>query len=114
MMRMTRHVGVEGQGSPSLGIYSWYDLSWREQREVVRLARQGLQHPDRRAARVAQEWAQETLAGGSLMGIAFVLMLSFLTHSDAGVSLADRRKAKKILRVSDARHAKRSSAPHSP
>ncbi len=44
-----------------VAIYSWYDLSWKEQRAVVRLARQGRQHPDTRVAKVAEEWAREKL-----------------------------------------------------
>ncbi len=44
-----------------MAMYSWYDLSWKEQRAVLRLARRGSRHPDPKVARVAEEWARERL-----------------------------------------------------
>ena len=86
-----------------MALYSWYDLSWREQCTVVRLARQGRKHPDAEVARVADEWAREKLgldsAGRGSIG---QMILGALLGDGASLGQAwrDRRKAELILRVS--------------
>jgi hypothetical protein len=61
-------------------IYCWYDLSWKEQRTVLRLAREGRRHPDPNVAKVAEEWAREKLGldsrqGGAIASIVFGALL---------------------------------------
>jgi hypothetical protein len=51
----------QGRRTIAVAIYSWYDLAWKEQRTVLRLARQGRRHPDSKMVRVAEEWAMEKL-----------------------------------------------------
>jgi len=83
-----------------MAVYSWYDLSGREQRAVLRLARKGLMHPDPKVARLARDWAAETLnENGSIFTILVGILVGFILQSDAGVglSLMDRRRAKRIL-----------------
>ena len=84
-------------------VYSWHDLSWKEQRTVLRLAKQGQQHPDPRVAKVAEEWAREKLglesgAAGSLAEAIFGTL--FGEGASAGEAIRDRRAAKRIMRVS--------------
>ncbi|RBY94156.1 hypothetical protein DQ244_02010 [Blastococcus sp. TBT05-19] len=78
-----------------MGVYGWYDLSWKERRTVLRLARRGERHPDPRIARVAEEWARETLEPGAFLSGLFALF------GDDG--FGQRRGAKRILRVSAGR-----------
>src|SRR3954463_777451 len=42
----------------AMAIFSWYDLSWKVQRDVVRPARRGRRHSDAKVAGVAGEWAK--------------------------------------------------------
>jgi hypothetical protein len=79
-------------------IYSWDDVPAKEQRQVLRRARRGLRHPDRTIARVAEAWAQDTLARGSAVA---ALLLGLGSGADAGFFdvLCDRRRARTILRV---------------
>jgi hypothetical protein len=96
-----------------VNVYSWYDLPSKEQRAVLRLARRGREHPDRKVAGFAREWAEDTLRNdGSIFSIVFGTVLGLLMHSDAGVgvSLVDRRRAKRILRAAEAPRRGRRSA----
>ncbi|SEO69588.1 hypothetical protein [Trujillonella endophytica] len=86
-------------------VYSWDDLSRAEQRSVLRLARKGRTHPDRRVARVAREWATEVLEReGSVPAILVGTIAGLVLGSDTGVglSLTDRRRATRILRAVEA------------
>jgi hypothetical protein len=84
-----------------VAIYSWYDLSWRERRAVVRLARTGRRHPDATVARVAEEWARETLGtdGNDRGGIGSMLLRTLLGEGEA---VREYRAAKRIMRVASA------------
>ena len=87
-----------------MAIYSWHDLSWSEQRTVLRLARQGRRHPDRKVAAAAEQWAKEKLGrdggvGGSIGGI--IVGLLFGDGSSIGEGVRDYRAAKRIMRVAD-------------
>jgi hypothetical protein len=83
-------------------IYSWYDLSWQEQRTVLRLAREGRRHPDPRVAKVAEEWARERLGlddrqAGAIGSIIFGAL--FGDGASMAEGIRDRRAAKRIMRV---------------
>lgn len=85
-----------------MAIYSWYDLSSKEQRAVLRLARQGRRHPDSKVAAVAEEWAKEKLGkdngkGGALATAIFGGLLG--DGASLGEGLRDYRRAKRIVRV---------------
>lgn len=85
-----------------MAVYSWYDLSLKEQRAVLRLARRGVRHPDSEVARVADEWAVEKLrkdnGTGSALGEAiFGGLLG--DGASLGEGLRDYRRAKRIMRV---------------
>ena len=85
-----------------MAIYSWYDLSGKEQRAVLRLARQGRRHPDSKVARVAEEWAREKLGkdhgrAGALGGAIFGGLLG--DGASLGEGLRDYRRAKRIMQV---------------
>jgi hypothetical protein len=89
-----------------VAIYSWYDLSWKEQRAVLRHARQGRRHPDSKMARVAEEWAREKLGKDSgkagALGRALFGGL-FADGASVGEGLRDYRRAKRIMRVAERR-----------
>jgi hypothetical protein len=83
-------------------IYSWYDLSWEEQRTVLRLARAGRRHPDPRVAKVAEEWAREKIGvddrhAGAIASIIFGALLG--DGASVAEGIRDRRAAKRIMRV---------------
>jgi hypothetical protein len=89
-----------------VAIYSWYDLSWKEQRAVLHLARRGHRHPNPKVARVAEEWATERLGkdngkAGSLGEAIFGGLL--LDGASLGEGLRDYRRAKRIMRVAERR-----------
>jgi hypothetical protein len=86
-----------------VAVYSWYDLTWKEQRTVLRLARRGSRHPDPQIARVAKEWAREKLGqdsqlAGSLAQVFFGALLA--GGGSIAEGLRDRRWAKRIMRIS--------------
>ncbi len=85
-----------------MAIYSWHDLPWKEQRAVLRLARQGRRHPDAKVAGVAEDWAREKLGredgnAGALSMAAFGALL--LDGASLGEGLRDYRRAERIMRV---------------
>jgi hypothetical protein len=85
--------------APGRYIYTWDDVPAKEQRRVLRLARQGSRHPDRKIAGVAQEWAEDTLQRESTT---VSLLLSLVSGADAGFVvdvLRNRRRARRILRI---------------
>ena len=88
-----------------MAIYSWHDLSWKEQRAVVQLARQGRRHPDRRVATVAEEWAKEKLGRTARGGSIGEIIVGALLGDGASIAegLRDRRAAKRIMRVAELR-----------
>jgi hypothetical protein len=89
-----------------VAIYSWYDLSWKEQRAVLRLARQGRRHPDSKIARVAEEWAREMLGkdNGQAGALATAIFGGLLGDgASLGEGLRDYRRAKRIMRVAGRR-----------
>ena len=105
LRRSTIRTRIRGDGAEggSVTVYSWYDLTWKEQRTVLRLARRGSKHRDPRIARVAEEWAREKLGkdgrhGGSLAEVFFGALL--VDGASIGERLRDRRRAKRIMRVS--------------
>jgi hypothetical protein len=83
-------------------IYSWYDLSLKEQREVLRLARRGRRHSDVKVAKVAEEWAKEKLGKdhgkSGALGEAILGGL-FGDGASLGEGIRDYRRAKRIMRV---------------
>jgi hypothetical protein len=85
-----------------MAIYSWYDLSWKERRTVVRLARKGRRHPDPAVARVAEEWAKEQLGqdGNDRGGIGSVVVRTLLGDGEA---VREYRAAKRIMRAAERR-----------
>ena len=93
-------------------VHNWYELSWRQQRAVVRLARQGQRHPDARIARVADDWAWERSGrhpahGGWLAQLIVGALLG--DGASIGEAVSDRRKARVIMRVSTRDRSRRSS-----
>lgn len=87
-----------------MAIYSWYDLSWKEQRTVLRLARQGRRHPDSKVARVADDWAREKLGedDGKAGGLSEAIFGGLLGDgASLGEGIRDYRRAKRIMRVAE-------------
>jgi hypothetical protein len=86
---------------------SWYQLSWNQRRQVLKHAGRGERHPDKRIADIAERWARYRLRPGRWKerreeGLLFAL----LDLIDAGAGggflgmlIAERRAARKILRV---------------
>jgi hypothetical protein len=85
-----------------MAIYSWYDLSWKDRRTVVRLARKGHRHPDPRVARVAEQWAKETLGtdGQDRGGLVSTVFRTLLGEGEA---VREHRAAARIMRVAERR-----------
>ena len=81
-----------------MAVHSWYDLSWKERRAVVRLARQGQRHPDTRVASVAEKWAAEVLGrdGNDRGGLFSVVLRTLLGEGEA---VREYRAAARIMRV---------------
>jgi hypothetical protein len=86
---------------------SWYDLSWKEQRTVLRLARRGNRHPDPNVARAAEEWAREWFQRASDKSYVVSWTVTVIVGgvlgdgSSIGEALRNRRAAKRIMRVSE-------------
>ncbi|RBY96073.1 hypothetical protein DQ237_09255 [Blastococcus sp. TF02-8] len=80
-----------------MSIYGWYDLTWKEQRRVLRLARRGERHPDPCTARVAEEWVREKLEPGAFWTVIATLF--------GGDDLWERRRARRIIRVAAGRRS---------
>ena len=70
----------------------WWGLTWRQRREVLRLARRRRVHPDPAIRDAAYRWAVGT--GAERLGWVAVGALS-----DSGMSWAERRAARRILRA---------------
>jgi len=85
-----------------MAIYSWYDLSWKDRRTVVRLARKGRRHPDPAVARVAEEWAKETLGtdGKDRGGVGSMVIRTLLGDGEA---VREYRAATRIMEVAGRR-----------
>jgi hypothetical protein len=87
-----------------MAFYSWDDLPWSEKRTVTSLARKGFRHPNPRIDKIAKEWAQDTLERNpGVIGWIAGSIVGFLFSTDPGVanSIADRRKAKRILKATN-------------
>jgi hypothetical protein len=70
----------------------WWGLTWRQQREVLRLARRRRVHPDPAIRDAAYRWAIEIRAE-RLRWIAVDGLF------DSGMSWAERRAARRIIRA---------------
>ena len=87
---------------------AWEGLSWSERRQVLKAARAGKRHPDREIAEAARRWAQAVLAQskrrvfGSLVIGGLIDTLLFDGSGWIGMSIAERRAAKRILRAEQA------------
>lgn len=83
---------------------SWESLTWRQKRQVLKYAGFGQEHPDKQIADAAERWAQAVLAPRnsrrwSEWGLGVVVDLLTGSGSWTGTSVAERRAARKILKV---------------
>jgi hypothetical protein len=83
---------------------TWHGLSRKVQREVLRAARRGQEHPEPEVAGAALRWAQEVTAPRELIRagvIGFLLALVSETAAGGwtGMAIAERRAARRILRA---------------
>ena len=103
-LRPLAKVAVKEGSDPEV---SWYQLSWKERRRVLKLAGQGRQHPDRRIAAVAERWARHRMRPWrERRGSYRFAVVALLGDAAPGSVLrqlgAERRAARKILRAVDA------------
>ena len=84
---------------------AWYGLTWGQRRQVLKEAGKGRSHPDREIAEIARKWAKWRLGGGERNETKAAAQGLLATISDAaaggviGNLVAERRAAKKILKV---------------
>lgn len=86
---------------------TWAGLSWSERRQVLKAARAGRRHADPEIAEAARRWAEALLTQskrkilGSLVigGLFDALLLD--GGGWVGMSFAERRAAKRILKVDE-------------
>lgn len=87
-MRSERDRRIAPTRNVSEALDSWRRLSWRQRREIVKLARGGRAHPDPRIARIAHDWALAVapprddaakwreLSAGALFGLLLDILLA--------------------------------------
>ena len=83
---------------------SWAGLSGREKREVLKYAKRGMLHPNAEIANAALTWAEQTLAPKRRTGwlaLPIALLDSAAGGGWLGMSIAERRAAKRIVRVGE-------------
>jgi hypothetical protein len=81
---------------------SWAGLTGREKREVLRCAKRGKHHPNGDIAQAACSWAEQTLAlkwRTGWLALPIALLDSAAGGGWLGISIAERRAAKRILRL---------------
>ncbi len=83
---------------------TWHGLSRKLQREVLRAARRGQEHPEPEVAGAALRWAQEVtapreLARAGVIGLLLALLDGAAGGGWSGMAIAERRAARRILRA---------------
>lgn len=83
---------------------TWYGLTGKEQREVLRAARRRREHYKPEIADAAFRWAEEVLHPGQrrkdgVIGALLALIDGTLGGGWLGMALAERRAAKRIVRA---------------
>ena len=81
---------------------TWYGLTRRQQREVLRAARRGESHTDAALADAVRRWAQEVLEPKystihGAIGVALAAVSDVASGGWLGMLAAERRAARRIL-----------------